>query len=340
MLRRLGFPLLSVVILLGCIVLCIGLGSVPFSPKDVLGSLVNLLLGKEAVGDIPSTAQPILWTIRAPRVLLCGIAGASLAASGAAMQGLLRNPLADGSTLGVTSGASLGAVLTLFMGITLPWAGTLAISLVSILFAFLSLLLILAFSHKVDRNLSSNTIIMSGIIFSMLCSSLVSLIISFSKDHLRGILFWTLGSFSGRGWNHLALMIPFALLGMILLLSRTRELDAFAMGEEQAAYAGIDIRRVRLIVLAAASLLCGASVAVAGSISFVGLVVPHIVRLFTGPNHTKLLPGSAVAGAIFLMLCDLLARTIVSPQELPIGIITSLAGAITFLYLFYKRRAT
>lgn len=338
-LRRIGFPALSALLLTGCIALCIALGSVPFTLRDVLGSLVNVLSGQDLITGVAPTAIPILWTIRAPRVLLGGIVGASLAVAGAAMQGLIRNPLADGSTLGVTSGASLGAVLTISMGITLPFISGLATTAVSILSAFVSLMLILSFSHRVDANLSSHTIIMSGIVFSMLASSIVSLIIAFADDHLRNILFWTMGSFSGRGWTYLLLMVIFAIPGLGILLFGARELDAFAMGEEQAAYAGVDIRKTRLRILIAASVLCGASVSVAGSIAFVGLVVPHIVRLVSGPAHTRLLPGCAVVGAVFLMLCDLLARTIAAPLELPIGIITSIFGALAFLHLFYKRRS-
>lgn len=334
------FFTLSLIALGVVVMVCVALGSVAFSPRDVLGSLANAVTGREIISDVAETAAPILWAIRAPRVLLAALVGASLSVAGAAMQGLLQNPLADGSTLGVTAGGSLGAVIAIAFGLSMPWLGGLAVTGVSILFSFCSLLLILWFSHRIDRNLSSNTIIMSGIIFSMLASSMVNLILSFVDDsHMRSIVFWTMGSFAGRGWPYVGAMAVFAAGGILALLLKGRELDAFAMGEEQAMYAGVNTRGTRLWVLIAASALCGASVSMAGSVAFIGLTIPHMLRLLIGPVHRYLLPACALWGAIFLMLCDLLARTVVAPLELPVGIVTSLIGAGTFLAIFYSRRA-
>ncbi len=317
---------------------CVSLGSVRFAPGEVFGALVNGVLRRAFFSGVAENAATIVWAIRAPRVLLTGIVGASLSIAGAAMQGLIKNPLADGSTLGVTSGGSLGAILAITLSISFPFMPGLSVTLMSVLFSFLSLVIILWFSGRIDANLSSNTIILTGIIFSMLASSLVSMIIAFAEDDIKNIVFWSMGSFSGRGWTHVALMTLFALPGIGLIAMRARELDAFAMGEEQAAYSGVNVKRTRLTVLICVSALCGAAVAICGSVAFIGLTVPHMVRMIAGPRHARLLPMCAFAGACFLMLCDLVSRTIISPIELPIGIVTSIAGAATFIYIFYRRR--
>lgn len=328
--------LLCAALVAACLLgLCIGSVDVP--PRETVGIVVHAVTGIELHPFAPENVS-ILLAIRLPRVLLAVLAGAALSVAGGAMQGLIRNPLADGSTLGVTSGGSLGAVIVIAAGFTLPILPQLTITAVSILFSFASLMLILAFVRSIDRNLSSNTIILSGVIFSMLASSLTSLVIAFSGDAMRQIVFWTMGSLAGRGYAYVGILAIFSVVGIAGILMRARELDAFAMGEEQASYAGVNVKHVRLQVLLCVSVLCGAVVSVCGNIAFVGLAIPHIVRLAIGPVNTRLLPASAVAGAIFLTLCDLLSRTILRPLELPIGVLTSIFGAIVFIALFYRQR--
>ena len=328
--------LLSAALLITCLLsLCIGSVDVPL--RETVGIVVNALTGSALLPFQPENAS-ILLALRLPRVLLAVLAGAALSVAGGAMQGLIRNPLADGSTLGVTSGGSLGAVVAIATGFTLPFLPQLTITVASIAFSFVSLLVILAFVRSIDRNLSSNTIILTGVIFSMLMSSLTSLIISFSGDTMRQIIFWSMGSLAGRGYVYVAILAVFAVVGIAGILLRARELDAFAMGEEQASYAGVNVKRVRLQVLLCVSVLCGAVVSVCGNIAFVGLAIPHIVRLAIGPVNTRLLPASAIVGAIFLTLCDLLSRTMLRPLEMPIGVLTSIFGAIVFIALFYRQR--
>lgn len=171
----------------------------------------------------------------------------------------------------------------------------------------------------------------------MFAGSLTSLLVALAGNNLKQVVFWSMGSFSGRGWSHVVLMLPFLLIGLAVILSLSRELNAFSLGEEQARYIGVNIKKTKLIILISVSILVGISVAVSGTIGFVGLVIPHITRFITGPDHKKLIPFSAVFGASFLMLTDLLSRTIITPSELPIGVVTSFIGAILFIYIFQRQ---
>ncbi len=264
--------------------------------------------------------------------------GAALSLAGAAMQGLLKNPLADGSTLGVSSGAALGAVTAIAFGIRfpgLPFAGTMVMAMA---FAFLSLVIILSLAWRLDYSLATNTIILIGVIFSMFVSSLMNIIVTFAADRVRNITFWTMGSLQGTSYaNALVLLCALAVCGCVILC-HARELNAFAIGEDNARHIGVDVRRVKLVILVAVSALIGVCVSIGGSIGFVGLVTPHIVRMLVGPNHRRLLPAAMFGGAVFLMLADLAARTLLSPVELPIGVVTSLVGAVVFVIIFYRSR--
>ena len=316
-------------------VVCIGAGSVSVPPGLTSEILLNAFTGRP---QPEVTAVPIIMATRLPRVLCVALVGASLSVCGGSMQGLLKNPLADGTTLGVSSGASLGAVLAITFRISipgLPFAGTMVMAM---LFAFLSLVIILSLAYRLDYSLSTNTIILLGVIFSMFVSSIVSLVVTFAGERVRDITFWLMGSLAGSSYFDAAVLAVIALICGAILLSRARELNAFAIGEDSARHIGVDVRRVRLTVLIAVSVLIGACVSVSGVIGFVGLVTPHMVRMVTGPNHKRLLPATLFGGACFLMLADLAARTILSPRELPIGVVTSLIGAVLFLLIFFRAR--
>ena len=305
-------------------------------PLSTTAEILYKAVSGQAV--VPGTEATIILTVRLPRVLSVFLVGASLALCGAAMQGLLRNPLADGATLGVSSGASLGAMLAISLGLSypgLPLAGT---AVLSVVFAFLSLTLVISLAFALDRSLETSTIILVGVIFTMFSGAFMSLIITFSGTHLRTLTFWTLGSLAGSGYQEAAFLLVFLLVCGALLFMHSRELDAFAIGEDNAANIGVSTRRVKLIVMVLVSVLIGVSVAIGGSIGFVGLIIPHITRALTGPAHRKLLPLSIVIGGVFLMLCDLAARTLLSPVELPLGVVTSLIGAVFFLVILMKRR--
>lgn len=322
-------------LLLAAMLLSICLGSVSIPLGDTLTALWNTLWGL----DIPAgISRNIILNVRLPRVINVALVGAALSLCGAAMQGLLRNPLADGSTLGVSSGASLGAVIALALGITLPGASFGGTMLTAMGFAFLSLLLILSLAYALDRSLSTSSIILIGVIFSMFASSLINLIISFSPEHIKSVTFWTMGSLSGTNYSHAGILALALLLCGGVILRCSRELNAFAIGEDNARHIGVNVRRVKLLILAAVSILIGVSVSIAGTIGFVGLVMPHMARMLTGPNHQRLLPASMFSGAIFLLLADLASRTLLSPVELPIGVVTSLVGAAAFIAILYRTR--
>ena len=337
--RKKGFTLAShlfcLLILLAVLLMCVCMGSVSIPLRDTLSVFWNVLLGKAAQG---STYRSILLSIRLPRVLCVALCGASLSLSGAAMQGLLRNPLADGSTLGVSSGASLGAVLALAFGISvpgLPYAGTTGMAM---LFAFGSLMFILSLAYTLDRSLATHSIILIGVIFSMFASSLINLVISFSGDKIKSVTFWTMGSLAGSNYTHVLMMAVALLLGGAVLLHLREELNAFAIGEENAQQIGVSVKRVKLTVLITVSILIGVCVSIGGTIAFIGLVTPHAARMLIGPDHRRLLPASMYFGAIFLMLADLIARTLLRPIELSVGVVTSLVGAVAFVLIFYRTR--
>ncbi len=337
--RREGFRpyeyLLFIVGTMATMLLCVCLGSVNIPLADTLTAVWNTIWGL----PIPEgVSRSVIVFVRLPRVICVALSGAALSLCGAAMQGLLRNPLADGSTLGVSSGASLGAIIAIAFGLAIPGLSLAGAMVMAMIFAFLSLIFILSLAYRLDHSLATNTIILIGVIFTMFAHSIISLIITFSGDKVKSIMFWTMGSLAGSSYqNALALLAALIICGTLMMCS-ARELNAFAIGEDSARHVGVDVKRVKLRVLISASALIGVCVAIGGTIGFVGLVMPHIMRMIVGPNHKRLLPASMFGGAIFLMLADLVGRTILSPLEIPIGVITSLVGSIVFVYIFYSSR--
>ena len=322
------------------ILLGISIGTVSVPIFTIIQIIMSKLFGFISLDQIDPMFSSIVLNIRLPRVILAGIVGASLAIAGAAFQGLLRNPLADPYTLGVSSGASLGAVLTLFFNLTIPIIGSFTLPLLSILFSWVTIFLVLAFARKIERSMRVETIILTGIIFSSFLGAIISLMIALTGDELRQIIGWLLGSVSMRGWEYIKIILPFFVLGSVILIFSTKELNAMSFGEERAHHLGVNVQRRKLMILTAGSILTGAAVAVSGTIGFVGLVIPHLSRLVWGPDHRHLLPLSIITGSGFLILADLISRTIISPTELPIGVITALFGAPVFALILLQRKRT
>lgn len=283
-------------------------------------------------------ATNIVWKIRMPRVVLAGLVGASLAIAGAAFQGLLKNPLADPYTLGVSSGASVGAVTTLFFGISVPFLGIFTLPVFSMIGALVTMLLVISFAKLVDRAMKMETIILTGIIFSSFLGSVISLMIALTGEELRQIISWLLGSVSMRGWSFVQMAVPFVMIGTLLLWVNRRELNAMLFGEERAQHLGVNVKKRKTMILIGGSMLTGTAVAVSGTIGFVGLVVPHMTRLLFGSDNRHVLPLSFINGAALLIICDLVSRTIISPTELPIGVITAFIGAPVFAFIFFRQR--
>lgn len=331
--------LLFILATLAMLVFCVCVGSVGISPgvtlKAIFTAIWNAIFGLPMPEGI---SQSIIVYVRLPRVICVALTGASLSLCGGAMQGLLRNPLADGSTLGVSSGASLGAVVAIAFGISIPGIAIAGTIVMAMLFAFLSLVIILSITYKLDYSLSTNTIILMGVIFTMFAHSIMSLVITFAGERIKSIIFWTMGSLAGSSYsNALILLIALVVCGTSIICC-SRELNAFAIGEDNARNIGVNVKRIKLVVMISVSALIGVCVSIGGTIGFVGLVMPHMTRMLTGPNHKRLLPALLYSGAMFLMLADMVARILLNPLELPIGVVTSIIGSIVFVYIFYSTR--
>lgn len=311
-----------------------------YVPMVTIARIIEAKLFGLSLERIDPMFTNIVLDIRLPRVILSALVGASLAIAGAAFQGLLRNPLADPYTLGVSSGASLGAVITLFFQISFPFVGSFTLPLLSILFSLVTIFFVLAFARKIERSMKVETIILTGIIFSSFLGALISLMIALTGEELRQIITWLLGSVSMRGWDYIKMIMPFFIIGSFILIINAKELNAMSFGEERAQHLGVNVQKRKLIILTAGSILTGAAVAVSGTIGFVGLVIPHLARLLWGPDHKHLLPLSILTGSGFLILADLISRTIISPTELPIGVITALIGAPVFAIILLQRKRT
>ena len=337
--KRKAAYLLAAFFLIIALFLGISIGTVSVPVLTILKIIINSISHTE-VYAIDTMQTNIVNNIRLPRVILAGLVGASLAIAGCAFQGLLRNPLADPYTLGVSSGASVGAVATLFFHITIPFLGNFTLPVLSIVSGFMTIFFVLLFAKKLDPALKVETIILTGIIFSSFLGAFISLLIALTGDELRQIIGWLLGSVSMRGWTYIQMFLPFFAIGCLILMIQGRELNILAFGEERARHLGVQVRFRKLTIIFAGSMLTGAAVAVSGTIGFVGLAIPHLVRIMAGPDHRHVLPLSILVGSGFLILADLLARSIISPAELPIGVITALAGAPVFavLLLNYRRK--
>ncbi len=322
------------------VLLGVSIGTVNVPILTIIKIMAVKIFSFKSFGRIDPMFANIVMDIRLPRVILSGLVGASLAIAGAAFQGLLRNPLADPYTLGVSSGASVGAVITLFFQLSLPIVGSFTLPVLSILFSLATIFFVLAFARKIERSMRVETIILTGIIFSSFLGALISLMIALTGDELRQIIGWLLGSVSMRGWEYIKIILPFFIIGSFILFLNGKELNAMSFGEERAQHLGVNVQKRKLIILTAGSILTGAAVAVSGTIGFVGLVIPHLARLLWGPDHRHLLPLSILTGSAFLILADLISRTIISPTELPIGVITALIGAPVFAIILLKRKKT
>ncbi|MCF1601971.1 FecCD family ABC transporter permease [Tetragenococcus halophilus] len=329
---------LSSAFLISAMLLAISAGSVSVPISEIIKIIGSEVFYLPIDNNVDSMYVSIVYDIRLPRVILAGFVGASLAIAGAAFQGLLRNPLADPYILGVSSGASVGAVSTLFFNISIPFLGMYTLPFLSILTALATIMIVLFFAKKIDKTMRVESIILTGVIFSSFLGSAVSLIIALTGEELQQIMGWLLGSVSMRGWRYVGIILPFLLVGGLLLLINTRELNAMSLGEDRAQHLGVDVGKRKMLILMSGSILTGAAVAVSGTIGFVGLVIPHLTRKLWGPDHIYLLPLSIITGAGFLILTDLLSRTIISPQVLPVGVITALVGAPVFAMILVRQR--
>ena len=324
---------------LAAIMIGVALGSVSIPPETIFHIIVHKVFGTELPADIKSATVSILWDLRLPRTLLAFIVGAALSVSGAAMQSVLRNPLATPFTLGVSSGASLGACIVIIYGVTIPILGTLSLPVMGFVFGLLTMLLAIAFASRLDGQMENNTIILVGFVFSLFVNAITTLMAAMEDEHMQRLIFWQMGSFSMKEWQAVYILIPITIIGITFLTHYNRELDIMTFGEEQAKTIGVNLKNVKWILLSSSAGLTGSAIAFSGVIGFVDLVVPHIVRKLFGSLHRLVIPMSAVLGGVFMVICDLVARTVVSPSELPVGVVTALIGAPFFAYIYFSKGA-
>jgi iron complex transport system permease protein len=328
-----------VVALVVIIMLATSVGSVPVPPGTTFSILADKLPFVDITQTWPDATATIVMDIRLPRIILAGLVGAALAVAGATYQGLFRNPLADPYLIGVAQGASLGAVV----GFLMPAAWNLTSMGVIPVFAFLGAIaatIVVYLLSRVGKTLPVTTLILAGVALSALLSSVVSYLVIFSGNKLHSIIFWMMGSFSGCEWSEVLIALPYIAVGTAVIVIFARLLNVMQLDEEQAQQLGVNVESFKLILLAAATLITAASVSFVGTIGFVGIIIPHTVRLLWGADHRYLLPLSILTGAIFMILADLISRTLLAPTELPIGVITAVCGAPFFLYLLRRRKRT
>lgn len=289
--------------------------------------------------DVPYTRQidSVVWNIRLPRTLLATVVGAGLAVSGATMQGLFRNPLADPGLIGVSTGASLGAILAIVTGVSLLGAWTLPFA--AFIGAMLTTLLVYAIARHNGRT-EVVTLVLAGVAIATILSAAIGMLMTISSDaQLRSITFWTLGSLGGARWHQVGIVALVTLVGCAISIRYATALNLLALGEREARHLGIEVEQMRVILIVAVAMMVGSAVAFSGTIGFVGLVVPHLIRLLIGPDHRRLLPLAAIGGATLLLCADLFSRMIAQPTEIPIGVTMSLVGGPFFLWLLLRLRA-
>ncbi len=333
------FFLLTTLLILASL-LGMALGSTEIPIQVLLHILAVQLLptGWVNVHDFNESYLVILWWIRIPRVIVAALVGASLALAGAQMQGLFQNPLASPDIIGTSSGGVLGAVIALATG--LASYSIFYLPLCAILGAFLALFGVYRLAQQ-NGSVPVATLLLAGVAINALLGALTALVITFSwidYEIAREMIFWLMGGLDSRTWSHVGMTLPGVILGSLIALFYSRELDILLLGQETAQSLGVDVERVKRRILMSTALLTGTAVAVSGAVGFVGLIIPHIVRLLLGPTHRYLLPASALMGATFLILADLLARTIHRPEEIRLGIVTAMFGTPFFIYLLLRYR--
>ena len=326
-------------LLILCILISVGVGSAHMTIMDSLRILLAKIpgLGQFAgANEIKPMYEVIIWQVRMPRILQAALVGANLAVVGCTFQAIFRNALADPHVLGVSSGASLGATLGIVSGITLNFLG---LGITSI-FAFIGAILTVGLVYRIGtlgKKVVVTNVLLVGTAVSTLLSAMISLLMIYHREQLEKVYLWTMGSFSSANWSKVAFLAVMTLIGVIIIGIFSHELNVLLTGDEMAESLGIDVEKIKKLLMIIASLLVAASVSVSGAIGFVGLIIPHCMRLMIGSDHKILLPVSALGGASFMVICDTIARTIARPTEIPVGVITAVFGAPYFIFLLYRQ---
>lgn len=337
--RRNPFVVLALltVVLAAAMLLAGSLGTVRI-PLDAIASIALEHLTGVHVGPAWDPAQEaIIWELRLPRVVGAAIVGAGLATAGVLFQGLLRNPMADPYLIGTSGGAALTATIALFVPVSFGFLGFTLVPLAAFAGALGAVFLVYNIS-RVGSRVPITTLLLAGFAASSMMAAGMSFLMLMNQNTLQRVVIWTMGGISATGWDALKTVVPLTCVGFLAGYALSNDLNAFLLGEEQAAALGVAVERQKLLIMTVAALLTGTAVAISGLVGFVGLIVPHVVRLVLGPDHRLLLPASFLSGAIFLVLADLIARLVLAPSELPLGIVTALVGAPFFVYLLRRAK--
>ena len=325
------------VVLAALSVMCLGIGagSVGIPLQHQLQIYGEKLFGFSRSVDIPASEVTILMTIRMPRVLLSFLVGGGLAIAGVVTQSVLQNPLASSYTLGVSSGAALGAAIMTVLEVSIPVLGIFLLPLGGFAGGLLVVMLVMGFSARIDHGVSSQTVVLIGMVASMFTNAVLMLLSILFVQHEHQILVWTMGSFNGKRWMHPLILFIADAIALVVLLSRHRELDILSFGDERAMSMGVNASRDKLLLLIASSLLTGVSVCFTGTIGFVDLIAPHVSRRLVGASHRWMLPVSFLLGGTLMTAADLISRTVFAPIEIPVGAVTALIGAPFFVWLYF-----
>ena len=315
----------------------VAVGPVKIPLTDLGRMLFDLFPGLQLEADWSRTFATIVYQIRLPNTALMALAGMALGGSGAAYQGLFRNPLADPYIIGVASGAGLGAVLAMSANWPVSLLGMATVPLAAFIAALITVAIVYAIA-RVGRSTPVTTLILAGVAVSSFATAMTSLIMLLSTDELHRAVNWMVGGFALGGWEPVLASLPYLLIGLAVLALLGRQLNVLQFGDEQARQMGLDVERSKLIIVVAASLVAATAVAFSGIIAFVGLIVPHVVRLLWGPDYRRTLPLAILVGGSFLLAADVVARVILAPRELPVGVITAVVGAPFFLWLLYRTK--
>lgn len=322
------------------LIICIGtsIGSSNINLFDIFSIIGNKALNIPLGYGITGQEVAIIWELRFPRVLLAFLIGGALSVSGAAIQSILKNPLASPYTLGVSSGAGLGAALVIIFGFNVSFLGDFTLPIVGFIFGLLTVIIVISFSKRVDIFLSNNTIILAGMVFSLFLNAILTTAGALNGDSLKAISLWQMGSFSMKGWSYVYAFIPFLVIGMVGISLYTKEMDILTFGEDNAKSVGVDTNKVKTRLFVFTAVLAGSAISLSGIIGFIDLIAPHIVRKIFGAKHNLVIPMSFILGGSLMVITDLISRTIISPSELPIGAITALIGAPFFAYIYFKKK--
>ena len=303
----------------------------------IIISKIPILNNFVSLEGINPTSAIILLNLRLPRIILSCLVGAALSVVGTSFQGIFKNPMADPFILGVSSGAALGATITMVFLNEINFLGMSMVAFNAFVGAILTTFLVYNIA-RVGTKVPVTTLLLSGVAINYLLSSVISLMMTFNRDNIEKIVMWTMGSFSTAGWNQVILLFIIVVPSILFIFTFSRDLNIMLLGEESARSLGIDVNGLKKYILLISTLMVAAVVSVSGIIGFVGLIVPHAIRMIFGPDNRVVIPFSALGGAIFLIICDTLARAVVPPSEIPVGIITSIFGVPFFIYLLYRTK--